>query len=232
VEIVITRPEHQSRRLCDALRQQGYTVRAIPLLSIEPNSVTLPTENSADGWIFISPNAVDMLAQQSPLSLPALVGHSPVYAIGESTANHLQQHGIGSVIYPKPANSESLLALPELESVQNLRIILVCGVGGRELIESTLRQRGASLERLEVYRRQPAAHLRDQLSHVSQPLWIISSAAALAVLEQATNHPQRLLVTSERLAQLARKHQHQVAAISASALDRDIVNSLSQITAG
>jgi uroporphyrinogen-III synthase len=232
VEIIVTRPEHQAQSLCKQLVDQGFRVRALPLLVIKSKPIQLPHE-PVDGWIFISPNAVNCLAQESPSALAKLTASTQVYAIGESTAKHLKRQGVSQVVYPRLANSEALLALPELESVENQRIMLVCGEGGRDLIESVLKQRGAEVQRLEVYRREPNADLYCQLTdEVSPSLWIISSAAALAVLNQLTPRPQRLLVTSKRLAQLAEQQHHQVVAISDSALDQDIVTSLSRITAG
>ncbi len=231
MDVIVTRPAHQAPSLVSALREQGFKAHSVPLLTIEPLSFESP-EVPVDGWIFISPNAVEYFAQGLSSPVSALLSGKSVYAIGESTARYLQQRGVAEVIYPQISNSESLLALDPLESVQNQRIILVCGVGGRDTIETTLTSRGAVIERLEVYQRQPVSKLELKLNHPSQPIWILSSAAALEVMDRNTVAPQQVLVTSERLAQLAQQKQHQVCAVSNSALDRDIINCLSQMTAG
>ncbi len=229
MEVIITRPAHQANSLLTALQAQGIAARSIPLLTIEPLTFKLP-ETPTDSWIFISPNAVDYLASHLSTSLRKLIGDKAIFAIGESTARCLHKHQVSKVVYPQTANSESLLAMPQLQSVKNQRIMLVCGVGGRDTIESTLIARGARVERLEVYQRMPVDNIQNELPR--RPLWIVSSAAVLEVLDRTLGDPQQVLVTSERLAHLALQKQHQVCAISNSALDQDIINCLSQMTAG
>ncbi|HEX5755308.1 MAG TPA: uroporphyrinogen-III synthase, partial [Arenimonas sp.] len=53
------------------------------------------------------------------------------------------------------ANSESLLAMPELQGIAGRTVGLVTAPGGRGVIATTLRERGAALHVAEVYRRQP-----------------------------------------------------------------------------
>lgn len=231
MDVIVTRPAHQAQSLVTALQGQGFNAQSIPLLTIEPLQFDIPNA-PVDGWIFISPNAVEHFAHRLSSSIGALLSGKSVYAIGESTARYLQQKGVAKVIYPQISNSESLLALDPLESVQNQRIILVCGVGGRDTIETTLTKRGAQVDRLEVYQRQPVREFKLKPNPPSQPIWILSSAAALEVMDCNTVGPQQVLVTSKRLAQLAQQKKHQVCAVSNSALDRDIINCLSQMTAG
>ena len=50
-------------------------------------------------------------------------------------------------------DSEGLLAMPALQQVEGRQVHLVCGNGGRELLQDTLAQRGAHVSRIEVYRR-------------------------------------------------------------------------------
>ena len=87
---------------------------------------------------------------------PLLTGRWParVAAIGPATAAALG--GAPLVVQPVAgASSEALLALPEFASVAGLRVLVVCGEGGLDQIETGLRARGAEVERAEVYRRVP-----------------------------------------------------------------------------
>jgi uroporphyrinogen-III synthase len=56
------------------------------------------------------------------------------------------------------ADSEALLALPEMAQLAGARVLILRGAGGRELLGETLAARGAQVEVAEVYRRvRPAA---------------------------------------------------------------------------
>src|SRR5262249_5931396 len=75
-------------------------------------------------------------------------------AVGSGTRRALQALGARRVLAPEDgADSEALLALPELHDVAGKRILIVRGEGGRELLAETLVARGARTEYLECYRR-------------------------------------------------------------------------------
>jgi uroporphyrinogen-III synthase len=99
-------------------------------------------------------------------------------AIGGGTRRQLEQCGIRDVLAPvSGADSEALLALPELANPAGRRVVIFRGAGGRALLGDTLLARGARVEYAECYRRlRPAAE--------SEPLlreWNAGRVHAVAV---------------------------------------------------
>lgn len=156
--IAVTRPPEQATKLTAAIEAGGGAVISFPLLDIQ----ALPdlsdfhqavTPISQFDWvIFISSNAVQhgmpLLKQAGiPLNLKFA-------AIGPTTAASLQGFGIEQVLTPQERfDSESLLALDAFQNMQGQRVLIVRGVGGREVLAETLKQRGAEVVFGECYRR-------------------------------------------------------------------------------
>lgn len=157
--VVITRPEHQAGPLIQRIQNAGGTVISFPVLAIEatqhPEEVHEVARDLAnyDLAIFISANAVEhglrFVSSYGPW--PAKV---QVAAVGAATARALEDHRVKVTRVPDSAfNSEALLASPELQHVAGKRIAIFRGEGGRELLAETLRQRGAEVRYIDVYRR-------------------------------------------------------------------------------
>ena len=108
----------------------------------------LPRLGEFDLAVFVSPSAVECAFER--------IRHAglPLAAVGSGTRRALQALGAREVLAPENgADSEALLALPELHEVAGKWILIVRGEGGRELLADTLAARGAHTEYLECYRR-------------------------------------------------------------------------------
>lgn len=161
VGVLVTRPREQASRLMQDLTRLGAHPVLFPALAILPpqDSVTLGAALANLGRyhlaIFISPTAAlrgMAAARQAGRWPPGLA----VAAIGKGTAKTLREQGIQAVLEPQGgADSEHLLALPQLQRVAGTRIIIFRGEGGREMLAETLRQRGAQVDYAECYRRGP-----------------------------------------------------------------------------
>jgi uroporphyrinogen-III synthase len=220
--VVITRPAEQARQLAELVQANGGTPILFPLLAIVPLEdysacdTVIATLEHCDWAIFISTNAV----QQGMPRLFQQYARPPVKlrfaAIGPSTAAELARFGVAQVLSPQHRfDSESLLALPEMQTVQGRRIMIFRGTGGRELLAEQLTDRGAEVVFAECYRRINPQHDTGTL----QRLWqngqldaiIVTSSEALRNLLDLTGSAEWLRATSlyvnhRRIADLARTH--------------------------
>lgn len=213
--VLLTRPRGQGEGLRDRLLARGAHCFELPMLRIEPDGDAdaqrdrLLAQPAHDGWIFTSSNAVRAVQQLG------IREFAPCYAIGEATATALQEAGAPAVVFPRGgSNSESLLALEELQAIRGKRFLLCAGVGGRDLIERELRARGAEVERLSLYRRLPEAHSSDEVEAALQETdaVIVTSGEGLQQLLDLATPAQAqalrtglLVVPSPRVLELARR---------------------------
>lgn len=218
--VLVTRPSPQGEALCTRLTAAGFPAQHLPTLRIEPVPAlaldTLDALARADWVIFISRNAVEhalaLLGERQHLLLKG----AALAAVGPATAQALRQHGLTVACSPGDGyTSEALLAQPELRRLEHAEVVIVRGVGGRELLAQTLRGRGARVRYAEVYRRAlppaaPAQALSAWLA-AARRILIITSREGLDNL-LALAPPKALsavrsaavIVVSERLQALAR----------------------------
>jgi len=157
--VVVTRPAPQAALLADLISRDGGQAILFPvieILDIEDRAALNAIIDNLEAYglaIFVSPNAVDkgLEAIHARRRLPPALR---VAAIGRGSARTLRKCGVSAVIAPEAgADSESLLALPELSNIAGQRIVIFRGVGGRELLRDTLAARGARVDYAECYLR-------------------------------------------------------------------------------
>lgn len=160
IHIAVTRPLDQAQALTELITHLGGVPIAYPLLAIQPLQdyrsfeQQLAELETTDWAIFISTNAVDN-------AMPRILRHYGnipeslrFAAMGHQTAKELGFYGVHHVLIPHARyDSESLLALPEMHDVANMKIAIFRGLGGRELLADTLKSRGANVYFAECYRR-------------------------------------------------------------------------------
>jgi uroporphyrinogen-III synthase len=119
--------------------------------------------------------------------------HLKFAAIGPVTAQELKQFGVTEVLIPQNRfDSESLLALPEMHDMKYKKVMIVRGVGGREVLAETLKMRGAEVTLAECYRRinpQTNANLLDEAWQNKQlhAIVVTSSEAMRHLLDLASD---------------------------------------------
>lgn len=243
IHVVVTRPAHQAKGLCDLIEQHGGQAILFPVLEIAANIddeflQLISHLNEYQLALFISPNAAN-------LALPAINAHGGlpaglrIGAVGKATAAALAAQGCTVDIFPEDKfDSESLLGLPAMRAVKNQKIIIFRGQGGRELLAETLRQRGATVQYAECYQRiKPDSDpqlLLDQWAQHKLDIIIITSAQGLTNLIELVGVAGRddlmatpLLVVSERMVEEARQMGIKSSiVVAAKASDQDILQAL------
>lgn len=159
ISIVVTRPAHQNHAICQKLNQLGANTIAFPCIEILPNPSIDPTliqqqVTQCQGLIFTSSNAVMQAFALIPSLKKFINRDCLIYAVGSATASALNQCGIEQVQTPNNVfDSEALLTIPALQEVKQKMMLIIKGIGGRELLYDTLRARGAQVQNIEIYQR-------------------------------------------------------------------------------
>jgi len=218
MRIVVTRPREQAVQLMQGIEKLGGACIQFPLLEITPLPDNEPLRALAARLqeyqlaIFVSPNAVRyaMKAIQSTGGLPASL---QIATVGLGSARLLHEYGVAKVIAPQQGfDSESLLALAELQDVRDKRVVIFRGDSGREVLGDTLKMRGADVDYATCYRRStPQLDVVALLSATPDAL-SVSSSEALNNLWNMSNETDRqqlitlpLFVSHARIAAAAHK---------------------------
>jgi len=155
VGVLVTRPACQSADLISAIRDAGGSVVSFPVFEIQSRDPSILQQEQAllpapDIAIFVSSNAVRF-------GLDFLPAHGvQIAAIGPATRAAVEAAGRQVDICPSGGyDSEHLLQEPALLHARGKTVRIVRADSGRELLASTLRNRGARVDYLSVYRRLP-----------------------------------------------------------------------------
>ncbi|MDR9825284.1 uroporphyrinogen-III synthase [Vibrio sp. FNV 38] len=152
--VLITRPDEPGRILTEQLNLMGIPAHHFPLISI-----TAPPTNSGLESALLAANIIIAVSQYAVSFTQQIVKSWPntcqYFAIGSKTAQTLKQVTQNKVYTPRIHDSEHLLQLEQLNEsqIKNLKIVILRGNGGRDLIYEQLTRRGAHVEYREVYQR-------------------------------------------------------------------------------
>lgn len=167
MRLFATRPAHQNTAWSERLNMLGLPVIALPCLEIQAiendahfrqplialdefNKVIAISQNAVEHGF----NAIEDLWPQLPTGIEWFgIGRrtremmsTRLKALSAQSEDKLMPSG-------KVVDSESMLALPALQNLQEQKILILRGEGGREHLRSELHTRGARVEYCELYRR-------------------------------------------------------------------------------
>lgn len=235
--LVVTRPAGQEQALTDGLTQLGHDVTTLPLMRITPQDTHTQALRQCLLDLDCYHKVISISANASRLGLDAVDTFWPQcpigldwFAVGPGSAEALRQFGLDVTIPEQRFDSEGLLALPQLQQVAGEKILIWRGIGGREVLAQTLRERGASVDYAELYQREEQQYTPQvwQQTLAADTWLVLSSGQALQIIEQQVpDLPQRiagLILPSQRIAdQIRNKNYHQVL-VPASARDDDVLS--------
>lgn len=206
--LIITRPRIQAERLAESLHKQGVHAFIFPLLeirSIDQTSLKLALQNLSEFAlvIFVSPSAID-IALKAYAQLTVMPWSTPIAVLGAGSIRALNQYGINHsntrIISPLNLDQEKkadvlhfdsehllrALAQSELDmqALSKKRVLIIQGMGGRELLAQSLQQAGVDLTVVEIYQRYlptPNVSLWQALKKVlhHSHAWLFTSSEAV-----------------------------------------------------
>jgi len=230
VGVLVTRPAHQADGLIQLIESSGGHAWHVPMIEIValpdpgPLLTLIDRLDQFDFAVFISPNAVQhgIALIQTRRAWPSNV---KIAGVGPGTARALAEAGHTDVLTPRTRfSSEGLLEHEEFKQVAGMNIVIFRGNGGRELLATTLRARGARVEYAECYQRRPADTdaLRRLWTERAVQVVTATSPDALRQLVVAVGDAGRaallatpLVVVSARMAALAHELGFSAAVLTA-----------------
>ncbi len=164
LHLLITRPTAQAESWAKQLEALGARVTLQPMMAIEPLQGAAEKQRIIDDIlnfadyqkaIFISQNAVYHGVQWLDQYWPQLPIGVDFFAIGQATADALNQYIDNGMIHmaTQAMNSEALLANEHLQNIDGEKILIFRGKGGRTLLADVLQERGAQVDYCELYER-------------------------------------------------------------------------------
>ncbi|WP_025113257.1 uroporphyrinogen-III synthase [Pseudomonas sp. H1h] len=170
--LLLTRPADDCTALAEVLAQAGFFSSCLPLLDIAP----LPVSEKIRQAMTQLPNCSAVIVVSKPAARIAVdlldtfdlnPVSMPWFSVGAATAQILRDRGL-DVHFPATGDdSEALLQLPRLREAvaqPDAQVLILRGEGGRELLAERLRALGASVEYLELYRRDLPAYPPHELT--------------------------------------------------------------------
>lgn len=162
--IVVTRARAQASGFLEKLRRMGADAVEIPVIAVEPAAEQrdldaaldrLAAPHTGDRWaVFTSANAVDLVwdaVERSQRDARHFAGVRLV-AIGPETAAALARHGLRADLVPSEYIAEAVAEAMLAVGVAGARIWLPRAAMARDVLPDRLRDAGAEVEVLPLYR--------------------------------------------------------------------------------
>ncbi|QEH46540.1 uroporphyrinogen-III synthase [Aggregatibacter actinomycetemcomitans] len=244
--VLVTRPDERGQQLVDMLAKAGVVAIHLPLFRIESGAELneLPNKfaqlKSGDYVFAVSKSAVDFAFKTLTATGFLWRWDLHYFTVGQGTAQYFTAMTEMPVHYPTAQeNSEGLLQLSAMRDLSDKTVLILRGNGGRELFAEQAQQRGANVEIVECYRREPIVYNNAEQTSICKRAGIQTIVATSAeILTQLVDFvPQnehnwlkscQLITVSERIAHLAEALGWQNVVISPRADNQTLLQTLLQ----
>lgn len=173
--VLSLRPDGQHAVAHSASKLRGAEFLSCSSMKLEAikNDDELKKVLACDDIIVTSPAAARFAEKSTVFTVTQ---NARWFAVGEGTASVLKKIGIRNISTPHAgSNSESLLAMAALQSLDKRRVGLITAPGGRGLIEPELVKRGARVRVVHTYQRKVIPVSAEQLDAIDklQPPFVV-----------------------------------------------------------
>ncbi|MBV1878589.1 MAG: uroporphyrinogen-III synthase [Pseudomonadales bacterium] len=242
--VLLTRSNGKNTLLAELLAVKTpvkFSLLSRPLLSYRQAVVDASSKyhivnfDRYDTTIFTSQNAVEFGLSQIEVYWPQWPESMDWLAVGPATVAALERWGVEALSPSQLASSEGLLQLNVLQAPLNSRVLIVRGVGGRELLRDQLLHRGAEVHYLEVYRREPVQYNEGFCAllkgEVAAAVYSVTALLRLVQLIGNEISRFRLVVPSQRIQSVAFESGFDKVDLAASQVDDDMSDALARAIA-
>ncbi|MFT7559550.1 MAG: uroporphyrinogen-III synthase [Flavobacteriales bacterium] len=252
--VLASRPQAQNVTWLRRLNEYGFETINLPLLAIteledcgekRQSQNYIANLDQYNHCIFVSQNAVHYGFDAIDAQWPQVPIGIDWIAIGRKTQAQMERalDAMNASIYVSVGSevmtSESLLALPQLQSIKNKKILICRGMGGRKVLSDELNARGAIVDECILYRRErPSTCTEDfsKIDFVNDDILCVFSGETLENLaalmaksrsnQKADLKNNKLVVPGERVANIAKGLGFKQVVIAANASEDEMMATL------
>lgn len=169
MRILITREREQACEMAKLVRMKGWEPIIVPAIEFKPlwtkeTGRILKRIGTFDWLIFTSANGVKFFKEamlRAGVDWRSFKGK--VCAIGEGTASSLKESGIIPDILPESYVAEGIIEIFKKKRIRGKKILIPRAEVAREILPESLKEMGAIVKVLPVYRTVPPRNLRKNL---------------------------------------------------------------------
>lgn len=243
IRILLCRPDSSSNEMAKALSAVGAECNSLPTLDIVPISISESDKQkiiNLDQYqhiIVVSQHAASYGIDKIDEYWPQFPSNQNWFAIGRKTAEILNSNNLNLISTKQDMDSETLLQHSLLKQIDRQKILILKGHKGRDHLQDSLEEKGAFVDKLELYERQCPDYSSDHLHNQIQkfdPQYVIALSGEtlenLISLSKKANisiKQYSFILSSQRVANIASKNGLKFTFVPENLMPIDIIKCIS-----